>query len=593
MALFDNMPYTNLHEINLDWIIEQVKKYSETVEGMSGTIDDIYGKLDDLRQFIIDQIEDLDVAAEVSAKLAEMQADGTLAQIIQQAFAQRELFIYRYGRLLDAFTKEDRERVLYIQGCCFANSRYYVCGSNLDDTLQTISIWNASGQFISSRSYTELGHAGDIAYCASKLYVATGTRVAVINATTLEIESYIAHTASLVTSIGVATDQGNRQLYILGTVNAGIMGIDKYSINSGQIENIDNNIRSYSNVKQAMCHYGGFLYLMYNEMNSMLRYNLATHSVDAQLIIPQNDGYYWTGETECPYIYDGSLCFMSANPTLTVSRQTAAIAQLFRTNALGNIYSISDRATDYQVSPLSGQINGNASYEFNPRNVFTVADEYNAIVPDLEMRLFNVNSGYIARPHNSSLTLIRSTGNGHLSFIEARQGTVMLNGITVDACNFEGCYVSLEYESRITDANIKFCDLNIINSNIDNAIDLSRTGVTYYDNITLRLDGTPTLTGGFFKEIKIRRPTLQDIYTKLGNLLSNAGTKGYLFTMIIASNDNRYVFSTILTRTNFTGNDVVLRSGNAVLTWNAESSSLTVGGAEATLSAVLDFRICG
>lgn len=32
MAIFDNFPYTNFHDLNLDWIIEQVKKYGSTIE---------------------------------------------------------------------------------------------------------------------------------------------------------------------------------------------------------------------------------------------------------------------------------------------------------------------------------------------------------------------------------------------------------------------------------------------------------------------------------------------------------------------------------------------------------------------------------
>ena len=31
MSLFEQFPYTNFHEINLDWLIQQVKNYGESV----------------------------------------------------------------------------------------------------------------------------------------------------------------------------------------------------------------------------------------------------------------------------------------------------------------------------------------------------------------------------------------------------------------------------------------------------------------------------------------------------------------------------------------------------------------------------------
>ena len=30
MALFENFPYTNLHELNLDWLIDNIRKLEES-----------------------------------------------------------------------------------------------------------------------------------------------------------------------------------------------------------------------------------------------------------------------------------------------------------------------------------------------------------------------------------------------------------------------------------------------------------------------------------------------------------------------------------------------------------------------------------
>lgn len=62
MAVFENFPYTNFHELNLDWIIAKVKEYIE--------------KSEDLEDFVNESIEDQNVIIEQAVKdLAEGMED--------------------------------------------------------------------------------------------------------------------------------------------------------------------------------------------------------------------------------------------------------------------------------------------------------------------------------------------------------------------------------------------------------------------------------------------------------------------------------------------------------------------------------------
>lgn len=44
MALFENFPYTNFHEMNLDWLIKQTKNNSDDIDALNkyitGTLSD-------------------------------------------------------------------------------------------------------------------------------------------------------------------------------------------------------------------------------------------------------------------------------------------------------------------------------------------------------------------------------------------------------------------------------------------------------------------------------------------------------------------------------------------------------------------------
>ena len=60
MPIFDNFPYTNFHELNLDWIIKMLRQYADTLE----------------------YVQTFDVSGEVSKKLEQMLEDGELTNLL-------------------------------------------------------------------------------------------------------------------------------------------------------------------------------------------------------------------------------------------------------------------------------------------------------------------------------------------------------------------------------------------------------------------------------------------------------------------------------------------------------------------------------
>lgn len=81
MGIFDNLPYTNFHELNLDWIIKEVKKVREEWDEYHSSMDEWkIGVDDELAEFRA-WFENLDVQDEIRVVINEMVADGRFLEV--------------------------------------------------------------------------------------------------------------------------------------------------------------------------------------------------------------------------------------------------------------------------------------------------------------------------------------------------------------------------------------------------------------------------------------------------------------------------------------------------------------------------------
>ena len=79
MSFVNKYPYTDFHELNLDWFLEEFKKVTDKVDTLEVTVQQF-------TEFVTNYFDNLDVQQEINNKLDQMVADGTMAALLQPFF---------------------------------------------------------------------------------------------------------------------------------------------------------------------------------------------------------------------------------------------------------------------------------------------------------------------------------------------------------------------------------------------------------------------------------------------------------------------------------------------------------------------------
>lgn len=82
MSMENLGPYTNFHELNQDWFLNEFNKLLEQWKDMKKNFNNLQDAFNDLKSYVTNYFKNLDVQEEINNKLNSMIADGTLLNII-------------------------------------------------------------------------------------------------------------------------------------------------------------------------------------------------------------------------------------------------------------------------------------------------------------------------------------------------------------------------------------------------------------------------------------------------------------------------------------------------------------------------------
>lgn len=85
---YNKYPYTDFHELNLDWVIERVKKLTEDWLATQEAWNNTQEQWQQLHDYVMDYFANLDVQDEINNKINAMIADGTFLTIVTPTINQ-------------------------------------------------------------------------------------------------------------------------------------------------------------------------------------------------------------------------------------------------------------------------------------------------------------------------------------------------------------------------------------------------------------------------------------------------------------------------------------------------------------------------
>lgn len=83
MGFFDRYPYTNWHNVNLDWVLERVKEWGEMVVANDLAFKDLEEANASFKEYVTNYLQNLDVQEEINNKLDLLLQEGFLTGYAQ------------------------------------------------------------------------------------------------------------------------------------------------------------------------------------------------------------------------------------------------------------------------------------------------------------------------------------------------------------------------------------------------------------------------------------------------------------------------------------------------------------------------------
>lgn len=326
--MFNKYPYTDFHELNLDWFLRRFKslvtEWSEMEKDFT-----------DLRAYVENYFRGLDVQTVIDAKLEEMLTDGGLEDLLKNittyTFDDTNLVTYEGKSSSFGVTDQwyrhyrdlgDLSETPILQGSCYNSNTDrviagfcdtdHLVGKLVEMSIDMQTVYRISGTL-------PIGHVNGLAYIPSRneILVApanTGNyanRMIIIDGDTLTIKS---SRPSVISTIGsIAFDDINNVIYYSNIYanQLAILDTDYNTITTVNIQHLTDIYDDVVGPAGSLC-FNGTYYMLWattRGVSYMTYYDLNTGNIKKYYEIPNN--YNWA-EAEGGFVANGNIYLLSS-----------------------------------------------------------------------------------------------------------------------------------------------------------------------------------------------------------------------------------------------------------------------------------------
>ena len=475
------LPLTYDNSLSYYELLCKVVHYLNDVINEVNTIGNNYNEvvemIVELKNYVDDYFDNLDIEKEIDDRLDELAENGTLSALLISSIHSKPVQINKKGRILYDGLKNENLYPLGGQSVFYDDMKYYDCGNISDGS--TIGVYNSTGIMLNQSIIASIPHMNDMCCDSDNIYVTTGNSavVYIVDKTNLVANGTIDFSDYFSSCTGCSYDGETLWIYGIST-DQSFIRICSY---------IDNEISVFANlpllnvgVYQAFLSYQDYFYIMTNESNAIYRISKITKMYDMVYTLPKGDGLYPAGEYESMFIQNGVFMVQGCvyYPTLySEESSNQDVDTIFETDILGCISSYNPYNYMEPFTPLDVTLNPNSTYTFNPQLTVTTSLEACSIINYRKcgaIECSNVPEGSIFQLIDTKALIQNPTLDSYIDYLECVNSNVITKGFIIKNIYAIGSQVSIQPKNTNALDTIKIYQTEF------KANYLNLTGITYF-----------------------------------------------------------------------------------------------------------------
>lgn len=328
MSMENLGPYSNFHELNQDWFLNEFNKVVAHWKDMQKNFDNLQDAFNDLKNYVQDYFKNLDVQEEINNKLNQMLNDGELSNLLfklPKFSSFNPVFNCRtYGLTNSEYT--------HMQGGCVVDGLcvYAKTKNNPTDDYCMIEVIDPVNEKVIRTTLVKAGHCDDMCYnpINNCLYIlpyqhydnSNWDSIIVVNYATLTVVKEI---PTIIPIKGLGYDKVTNIFYAYDEN----LNFYEYDIDNSRVKNLFtyNEIDSNKFVKQTLAINDSKFYFTTAYPNNIFCIGLNGKTLSVMNFPVSNVENYMYGELEFCDIYNNIISIGSAIRTPSAKYELACI----------------------------------------------------------------------------------------------------------------------------------------------------------------------------------------------------------------------------------------------------------------------------